>query len=97
MLFPEDTLPLRVLQPRFKAAVDRAMRNDEALNTIGVIHVRARDGHVHVASIGTTAEVSVIKLRSMFVTLSCNHHLGMMHCLLSSFLLIWHIIVHYYF
>ena len=58
VLFPEDTLPLRVLQPRFKAAVDRAMRNDEALNTIGVIHVRARDGHVHIASIGTTAEVS---------------------------------------
>lgn len=47
-----------MLQPRFKAAVDRAMRNDEAMNTIGVIHVRARDGHVHVANIGTTAEVS---------------------------------------
>lgn len=47
-----------MLQPRFKAAVDRAMRNDEALNTIGVIHVRARDGHVVVASVGTTAEVS---------------------------------------
>lgn len=59
VLFPEDTLPLRVLQPRFKAAVDRAMRNDEALNTLGVIHVRARpqDGQVHVASVGTTAEV----------------------------------------
>lgn len=60
VLFPEDTLPLRVLQPRFKAAVDRAMRNDEALNTIGVIHVRARDGHVVVASVGTTAEVSFL-------------------------------------
>nr|PNR54329.1 hypothetical protein PHYPA_008006 [Physcomitrium patens] len=61
VLFPEDTLPLRVLQPRFKAAVDRAMRNDEALNTIGVIHVRARDGHVHVASIGTTAEIRQLR------------------------------------
>lgn len=59
VLFPEDTLPLRVLQPRYKAAVDRAMRSDEALNTLGVIHVRARpnDGQVHVASVGTTAEV----------------------------------------
>ena len=55
-----------MLQPRFKAAVDRAMRNDGALNTIGVIHVRARDGHVHVASVGTTAEVSAL------VTLSGN-------------------------
>ncbi|KAG0572193.1 hypothetical protein KC19_VG075100 [Ceratodon purpureus] len=61
VLFPEDTLPLRVLQPRFKAAVDKAMRNDEALNTIGVIHVRARDGHVHVASIGTTAEIRQLR------------------------------------
>lgn len=71
VLFPEDTLPLRVLQPRFKAAVDRAMRNDEALNTIGVIHVRARDGHVHIASIGTTAEVSAQ------VIVSCNNHPSM--------------------
>lgn len=57
MLFPEDTLPLRVLQPRFKAAVDRAMKSTDAPNTLGVIHVRARDGQVTVASVGTTAEV----------------------------------------
>ncbi|KAH9555626.1 hypothetical protein CY35_08G124200 [Sphagnum magellanicum] len=59
VLFPGDTLPLRVLQPRFLAAVDRARHSVEAPNMLGVIHVRARpqDGQVHVASVGTTAEL----------------------------------------
>ncbi|KAG0611107.1 hypothetical protein M758_7G116100 [Ceratodon purpureus] len=63
VLFPEDTLPLRVLQPRFKAAVERAMKNEDAPNTLGVIHVRARpqDGQVTVASIGTTAEIRQLR------------------------------------
>ncbi|XP_024384992.1 uncharacterized protein [Physcomitrium patens] len=61
VLFPDDTLPLRVLQPRFKAAVERAMKSTEAYNTLGVIHVRARDGHVTVASVGTTAEIRQLR------------------------------------
>jgi hypothetical protein len=37
VLFPDDTLPLRVLQPRFKVAVERAMQNEGALNILGVV------------------------------------------------------------
>ncbi|MCO5612818.1 hypothetical protein L7F22_067089 [Adiantum nelumboides] len=36
VLFPEATLPLRVIQPRFKAAVELAMKQEEATCTIGV-------------------------------------------------------------
>ncbi|CAM6076730.1 unnamed protein product [Sphagnum tenellum] len=63
VLFPEDTLPLRVLQPRFLAAVDHARHSLEAPNLLGVIHVRARpqDGQVHVASVGTTAEIRQLR------------------------------------
>ncbi|CAK9227707.1 unnamed protein product [Sphagnum troendelagicum] len=63
VLFPEDTLPLRVLQPRFLAAVDHARHSVEAPNLLGVIHVRARpqDGQVHVASVGTTAEIRQLR------------------------------------
>ncbi|KAG6542344.1 hypothetical protein Mapa_016270 [Marchantia paleacea] len=63
VLFPEDTLPLRVLQPRFKAAVERAMRQTEAPCTLGVIHVRARmrGSGVHMASVGTTAEIRQLR------------------------------------
>jgi cereblon len=61
VLFPEEKLPLRVLQPRFKAAVVRAMQQEdnEAPNTLGVIHVRAKpqDRGIIVASVGTTAEI----------------------------------------
>ncbi|CAM6105665.1 unnamed protein product [Calypogeia fissa] len=63
VLFPDDTLPLRVLQPRFKAAVERAMRQTEAPCTLGVIHVRARlrGSGVHMASVGTTAEIRQLR------------------------------------
>jgi hypothetical protein len=39
VLFPEEKLPLRVLQPRFKAAVVRAMQHEdnEAPYTLGVV------------------------------------------------------------
>ncbi|KAJ0872950.1 putative Lon, substrate-binding domain, PUA-like superfamily, CULT domain-containing protein [Helianthus annuus] len=43
VLFPEATLPLRVIQPNFIAAVDRALRQVEAPYTIGVVRV-FRDG-----------------------------------------------------
>lgn len=59
VLFPEATLPLRVIQPRFKAAVQRAMRQEEAPYTIGVIHVRALPLYegLRFALVGTTAEI----------------------------------------
>ncbi|KAL2613317.1 hypothetical protein R1flu_025009 [Riccia fluitans] len=59
VLFPDDTLPLRVLQPRFKAAVERAMRQTEAPCTLGVIHLRPRirGSGVPMLSVGTTAEI----------------------------------------
>jgi cereblon len=37
VLFPGDTLPLRVLQPRFLAAVERARHSVEAPNMLGVV------------------------------------------------------------
>ncbi|GLJ30781.1 hypothetical protein SUGI_0610650 [Cryptomeria japonica] len=59
VLFPEATLPLRVIQPRFKAAVERAMQQEEARYTIGVIHVRSlpQDEGLRFALVGTTAEI----------------------------------------
>ncbi|KAH9301317.1 hypothetical protein KI387_012900 [Taxus chinensis] len=59
VLFPEATLPLRVIQPRFKAAVERAMQQEEAPYTIGVIHVRSlpQDEGLRFALVGTTAEI----------------------------------------
>uniref|UniRef100_A0A0C9RGI6 Protein cereblon n=1 Tax=Wollemia nobilis TaxID=56998 RepID=A0A0C9RGI6_9CONI len=59
VLFPEATLPLRVIQPRFKAAVERAMQQEDAPNTLGVIHVRSLplDEGLRFALVGTTAEI----------------------------------------
>ena len=37
VLFPEATLPLRVVQPHFIAAVEQAMTQVEAPYTIGVV------------------------------------------------------------
>ncbi|KAI3677278.1 hypothetical protein L1987_86901 [Smallanthus sonchifolius] len=59
VLFPEATLPLRVIQPNFIAAVDRALRQVEAPYTIGVVRV-FRDGdtgRIRFATTGTTAEI----------------------------------------
>nr|XP_016450268.1 PREDICTED: uncharacterized protein LOC107775101 [Nicotiana tabacum] len=59
VLFPEATLPLRVVQPNFIAAVEKALRQVDAPYTIGVIRVH-RDpinGRIKLATTGTTAEV----------------------------------------
>ncbi|MCO5589420.1 hypothetical protein L7F22_043387 [Adiantum nelumboides] len=63
VLFPEATLPLRVIQPRFKAAVELAMKQEEATGTIGVIHVRAnpRGDGLHFSVVGTTAEIRQLR------------------------------------
>lgn len=37
VLFPEATLPLRVVQPNFIAAVEKALRQVDAPYTIGVV------------------------------------------------------------
>ncbi|XP_054788639.1 uncharacterized protein LOC129294361 isoform X2 [Prosopis cineraria] len=59
VLFPGATLPLRVIQPNYVAAVDRALSQVDVRYTIGVIRVQ-RDTENHrtkLARIGTTAEI----------------------------------------
>jgi len=58
-LFPEATLPLRVIQPNFIAAVERAMAQVDVPYTIGVVRVyRDLDNpRIKFATIGTTAEI----------------------------------------
>ncbi|XP_038711325.1 uncharacterized protein LOC120005636 [Tripterygium wilfordii] len=59
VLFPEATLPLRVIQPNFISALERALTQVHAPHTIGVVHVyRDLDNRrIRFASIGTTAEI----------------------------------------
>ncbi|XVE97601.1 hypothetical protein REPUB_Repub03eG0033400 [Reevesia pubescens] len=59
VLFPEATLPLRVIQPNFVAAVNRAMTQADAPYTMGVVRVYrdSDDGSLRLAKIGTTAEI----------------------------------------
>ncbi|KAJ4872406.1 ATP-dependent protease La (LON) domain protein [Raphanus sativus] len=57
VLFPESTLPLRIIQSSFLAAVERALNQTNAPCTIGVIRVY-REGHqFKYATVGTTAEI----------------------------------------
>ncbi|KAJ0031420.1 hypothetical protein Pint_12870 [Pistacia integerrima] len=60
VLFPEATLPLRVIQPNFIAAVERALTQVDAPYTIGVVRVYRdpHNGQRRFATIGTTAESS---------------------------------------
>jgi len=37
VLFPGATLPLRVIEPRLVAAVERALNQDDIPHTIGVV------------------------------------------------------------
>ncbi|KAG6705987.1 hypothetical protein I3843_07G198300 [Carya illinoinensis] len=59
VLFPEATLPLRVIQPVFIAAVEKALTQVDAPYTIGVVHVHRdpANGRIRFATIGTTAEI----------------------------------------
>ncbi|XP_020594031.1 uncharacterized protein LOC110034109 isoform X2 [Phalaenopsis equestris] len=59
VLFPEATLPLRVILPRFKAVVERALHQVDAPYTIGVmrVHWHSDDGRVLFGTTGTTAEI----------------------------------------
>ncbi|KAG9449106.1 hypothetical protein H6P81_009071 [Aristolochia fimbriata] len=58
VLFPEATLPLRVIQPRYKASVEKAMRQDTSF-IIGVVRVYQRRGDTrrYCSEVGTTAEI----------------------------------------
>lgn len=59
VLFPEATLPLRVIQPNFIASVERALRQVDAPYMIGVIRVYKdpNNGRIKLATTGTTAEI----------------------------------------
>lgn len=59
VLFPEATLPLRVIQPNFVSAVEKALAQSNAPYTIGVVRVcrDGENGRVKFATIGTTAEI----------------------------------------
>ncbi|KAM1507449.1 hypothetical protein TB2_016521 [Malus domestica] len=59
VLFPEATLPLRVIQPNFVLSIERALTQVDAPYTIGVIRVfRDPDnGRIRFANVGTTAEI----------------------------------------
>ncbi|EEC79545.1 hypothetical protein OsI_20665 [Oryza sativa Indica Group] len=59
VLFPGATLPLRLIQGRFVAAVEKALRQVDAPCTIGVVLMYKRHSTRHYAnaSVGTTAEI----------------------------------------
>ncbi|MQL78834.1 hypothetical protein Taro_011252 [Colocasia esculenta] len=63
VLFPEATLPLRVIDPRLKAAVERALNQDGARYTIAVVRIlrRPMGERPRFAKIGTTAEIRQYK------------------------------------
>ncbi|CAH2060857.1 unnamed protein product [Thlaspi arvense] len=57
VLFPEATLPLRIIQSSFLAAIERALNQANAPCTIGVIRVYREGAQFKYASVGTTAEI----------------------------------------
>lgn len=61
VLFPGATLPLRVVQPNFIAAVEKAMNQLDASYTIGVVRVYRDNGRIRFSTIGTTAEIRQYK------------------------------------
>ncbi|VAH21344.1 unnamed protein product [Triticum turgidum subsp. durum] len=59
VLFPGATLPLKLIEVRFVAAVEKALSRDDAPDTIGVVLMHGRPNHRNYAnaSVGTTAEI----------------------------------------
>uniref|UniRef100_M4CU85 Protein cereblon n=1 Tax=Brassica campestris TaxID=3711 RepID=M4CU85_BRACM len=57
VLFPESTLPLRIVQSTFLAAIERAFNQPNAPCTIGVIRVYREGNQFKYATLGTTAEI----------------------------------------
>ncbi|KAI7999884.1 hypothetical protein LOK49_LG09G01288 [Camellia lanceoleosa] len=58
VLFPEATLPLRVIQPNFIAAIERALCQVDTPYTIDVVHRDLDNGRMRFATVGTTAEAN---------------------------------------
>ncbi|XP_068643537.1 uncharacterized protein [Aristolochia californica] len=63
ILFPEAILPIRVIQSRYKASVEKAMRQADAPYIIGVIRIYHRSGNTrrYCSEVGTTAEIQQYK------------------------------------
>ncbi|CAA0821320.1 ATP-dependent protease La (LON) domain protein [Striga hermonthica] len=59
VLFPDATLPLRVVFPHFIAGIERAMTQVDAPYTIGVVRVYrdSNTGRIRFSTTGTTAEI----------------------------------------
>ncbi|KAL3844200.1 hypothetical protein ACJIZ3_001603 [Penstemon smallii] len=59
VLFPEATLPLRVIYPNFLAGFERAMRQVDAPYTIGIVRIYrdSNNGRLRFSATGTTAEI----------------------------------------
>ncbi|KAF3575214.1 hypothetical protein F2Q69_00062599 [Brassica cretica] len=57
VLFPDSTLPLRIVQSTFLAAIERALNQPNAPCTIGVIRVYREGNQFKYATVGTTAEI----------------------------------------
>lgn len=59
VLFPEATLPLRIIQPNFIVAVERAMGQVDSTYTVGVVRIYSdlESGNLRLATVGTTAEI----------------------------------------
>ncbi|KAI5077493.1 hypothetical protein GOP47_0007317 [Adiantum capillus-veneris] len=60
VLFPGATLPMRILDPGDKAAVDLAQSSAEAPSTLGVVHGRSRMSSRQLV-VGTTAEIRQLR------------------------------------
>ncbi|KAM7262570.1 hypothetical protein ACFE04_000253 [Oxalis oulophora] len=56
VLFPQDTLPLRVIQPNFIAALDKALLNNFTIDVVRVSH-NYTNRVQRLATVGTTAEI----------------------------------------
>ncbi|XP_031488709.1 uncharacterized protein LOC116256480 [Nymphaea colorata] len=58
VLFPETTIPFKVIQPRLVAAIERAMKQVDAPCVIAVVHYhRSQSDGLQFALVGTTAEI----------------------------------------
>ncbi|KAI7983335.1 hypothetical protein LOK49_LG15G00958 [Camellia lanceoleosa] len=60
VLFPEATLPLRVIQPNFITAIERALCQVDTPYTIGVVHRDPDNWRMRFATVGMTAEGNLV-------------------------------------
>ncbi|KAL5558637.1 hypothetical protein UlMin_034848 [Ulmus minor] len=59
VLFPQATLPLRVIESNFVAAIERALTQVDAPYTFGVVRAKMNhdNGRIKFSTVGTTAEI----------------------------------------